>query len=168
MEKNDLFGRLQSLKDQLDYIGENYENQIGKMAKQRNIGNRLENKLVDLEGVNNLSNRIVIDACGRTFETTKATVANCTYENLLTKEIGKEGEVKVHLDIPRNYFKHLIAMVRYFQKGENLVENELFFVELEEKKDNLINFKKCCTLFFTDPSIIKQVKIIKVKPKQRF
>jgi hypothetical protein len=71
------------------------------------------------------------------------------------------------LDIPRNYFKHLIAMVRYFHKGERLVE-EPYYVELEERKDNMPNFKKCVELFFTDPSIVKEIKIIKVKPKRKF
>jgi hypothetical protein len=161
--------KMNSLKDQLNFIGLNFDSKINKIERGKDLPERLETKQKELESINDKSNRVVIDACGRSFETTKTTILNCAYENLLTKEAAKEGDVRVHIDIPRNYFKHILAMLRYFCKtDEDVSERETYVVELDEKKDNLVNFKTCVNLFFPDLDIVKRIKIIKVKPKTKF
>jgi hypothetical protein len=167
MKGTELFSKLQSLKEQLSIIDENIDNQEVIAEKVKSLEERMEIKLNDLDAITKESNRVFIDACGKTYEVSKLTIQNCKYENQLAKEIeGKDGEVRIHIDIPKNYFKHLLNMVRYFDKNET--QKDKYLIELEERRDNIVNFKKSVSMFFPDPKVINEIRIVKVKPSKTF
>jgi hypothetical protein len=112
--------------------------------KPLNIIRTNEEKLKELELTNYANEKIIFDACGKVFQTSKFTVTDCLLENTLKDKLTNEV---IYTNIPKTYFKHILAILRYFNKYE--FNGEKMIINLN-KNDIIENLKNAISEIFTD------------------
>jgi hypothetical protein len=124
----------ETVKD-LNKILEHYEYRYSVVEQKYIVNNRLNVKLEQLHVIN--KSQIKINAGGSYSSTSKATIKNCIYDNILKDELQsletEEIESKeIFVDIELKYFEPILEILRRTQKEENFCSG-IFQVEDEDK-----------------------------------
>ena len=169
----DLISSLKSLKEKLNSLEDTYDTKFKSEEKRSKIHQTLEKKLENL--VNNQNERIKIEAGGKTFETSKSTIINCPFDNLLKEELekdqniyknykynnnGNKNENKYFIDLDSRNFKIIIDFLRYI--SDYGIKGEKYLIALKESSDEEL-IKREILYFFKENEKIFEVMRIKSK-----
>lgn len=175
-----LLSSLQQLKNTLASLEVAYEDEkeyVIYASKREDVQIRIENKLENLLKKNDKSNTVFLNAAGKIFRTTKETILNCRYKNILQDKLnstsqGTSEENSIYVNIPKNYFVHILNVMRrlndaelseigsfndYYLKG-NSIKLKIDLLRVEETKDNLQEY--ITGFFLGEKKVLKELKIM--------
>jgi hypothetical protein len=163
---SDLFESLKQLKMKLTNIEEDYESKTKDLLKRNKANESIDKKLDKLTTIQN--DKIQVEAGGKFYETSKATVEACLLDNILRDQIGKQNNSKfvvdyvnnnqgvsnLFVDIGSKDFKLILKIMRHISNCDSKynvyysdefekdrLESVLnYFFKNDEKLNYLINF----------------------------
>lgn len=122
--------QIAKLREHLGNIEENYYSCFHKQEKRKIIIEKIDIKLEQLLDSYTANDRIIINAGGSLFETTKSVIDNCRYDNVLKEILANTKETEIMLDIEGSLFEVILEIIRYTHKENDKIN---LIAELQEQ-----------------------------------
>jgi len=128
----EMIKKLKDVQKKIESFEVNYDSKYNHLEKRSKINNELDQKNEELL---NMQNSIVsIDLGGKLVCSSTSLIRNCRFDNILVDLI--ENSNKIFVDIPYNYFKRILFILR--NKSKDSSNNQLLVTVNEKMSEDMM------------------------------
>jgi hypothetical protein len=137
-DENNLLNSLKNLKDRLNNLEVNFGEKQELIEKREKSYENLEKKIESIIKIQN--ERIKVEAGGRVYETTKNTIKDCIFDNVLKSQIIKEEEGVLNIGFYKSVYNYgeVVNNDNDNDNSSDDAKSHSYFVDLDKKSFKLI------------------------------